>query len=124
MAKYKLQRIIEGLGKAGDIVELSEEEFSKAPHNSRLELLNPKVEVHEKEIIMSEEEKSKKEFIKELNEKAGISLKRAEKIVKKFGNKIALLDNIDKLPFEKIENEALIAYYGKKIPKKTKGGKK
>ena len=115
--KYRLGRNIEGKGGAGDIVELNEKEFNEFPFNVSLELLIPEEkEDDKKKIEFFEVQKEMKKLRNELVNEVGLSDVRASKVLAKFPNKKLLLENLNKLPFEKIENEAILRFYGE--PKK------
>jgi len=76
------------------------------------------IDVVEKEEIKI---KSNSELLfEELTNEVGFSHKRANKVIEIYKSKDELIDNLEKLPFEKIENETLVKYFGKKIKKKVK----
>jgi len=74
------------------------------------------VDVVEKEEVKVKSEVDK--LFEELTNKVGFSHKRAEKVIKLYKSKEDLLNDLDSLPFDKIENETLVKYFGKKTKKK------
>ena len=56
----------------------------------------------------------------ELTNEVGFSYKRANKVIEIYKSKDDLIDDLKALPFEKIENETLVKYFGKKTKKKKK----
>lgn len=75
------------------------------------------------DVVEKEEEKIKSEedkLFEELTNKVGFSYKRAHKVTAEFKSKKELIENIDELPFNEIENNTLVNYFGKKKKKKVK----
>ena len=72
--------------------------------------------------IVEEEEikvKSKiEEWFDELTNKVGFSHKRADKVIEIYKSKTDLIKDLSHLPFNEIENETLVKYFGKKTKKK------
>ncbi len=109
MAKYKINSVrLSKYGQVGDIVEL--ENINNIPYCTFLEKVD---EVKDEEVIAeSEEARDKRKLYDELVNKAGFSRKRAEKIIGVYKSRKDLLsEDIDKLPFEQVEIDALKAYY-------------
>ena len=78
---------------------------------------------HVVDIVEKEEIKIKSEAEKlfdELVNKVGFSYKRADKVIEVYKSKEDLVKDLDSLPFEKIENETLVKYFGKETKKKVK----
>ena len=72
---------------------------------------------HVVDIVEEEEIKVKSktdELFDELTNKVGFSYKRAKKVIEIYESKKDLIKDLSKLPFNKIENETLVKYYGKK----------
>ena len=78
---------------------------------------------HIVDIVEEEEIKVKSEFDKlfdELTNKVGFSHKRADKVIELYKSREDLVKDLATLPFEEIENETLVKYFGKKTKKKVK----
>ena len=73
--------------------------------------------VEEKEIkIKNETEK----LFDELTNNVGFSHKRANKVIEIYKSKKDLIPDLSSLPFEDVENETLVKYFGNKTNKKKK----
>lgn len=100
----------------GNIVELTDEEFAAYPYNVKLLLLSKEKQEPSKE---ENDDKERAALILKLNCEAGISVKRATKMVEEYGDEATLKKNLNKLAL--VESEALKLYYSKPVKKKIKG---
>lgn len=76
------------------------------------------VDVVEKEEIKIKSEAEK--LFDELTNNVGFSHKRANKVIEVYKSKEDLISDLDSLPFEDVENETLVKYFGKKTKTKKK----
>lgn len=111
MKKYIITSIRHAdLGAVGDVVEI--ENINEILFNSKLELVeDKKVKVTEKE--------QENPFKKELIEEVGFSEKRAEKVIDVYKSKEDMLKERENLPFEKVEVDAIKAFYKREAPKRV-----
>ena len=117
MGRYRLMVNAGERGKAGDVVELDNEGFTAFPKNVHLKKIEVGEEVKEEDV--KEELDEKVLFKRELVNEVGLSPNRTQRVLDKYGCKRDLLKDF-KLTFGKLENEALLNYYGKPKQKKKK----